>query len=108
MKGEAQVFSEPQKSFDPAQLTRAIKDAGFTATEVVLSANGTLIQREQILELKVPGLEHSLVLSGGSRIQRLTEQSDLVGKKVHVRGKLQPGLSDQVVGMTVEDFRPAP
>ena len=108
MKGEAQVFSKAQKSFDPAQLTRAIKDAGFTATEVVLSANGTLIQREQILELKVPGLEYSLTLSGGSRIQRLTEQSDLVGRKVHVSGSFHPGLSDQVPGMTVEDFRPAP
>jgi hypothetical protein len=108
VKGEAQVFSAPQSSFDPVQLSRVIKDAGFTATKVVFSANGTLVRREQILELHVPGLEYSLVLSGGSRIERLTEQSDLVGRDIHMRGKLHPGSRDHPPGMTVENFQPVP
>ena len=102
------MFSEPQKSFDPVQLSGAIQDAGFTAREVDFSAQGTLVRREQVLELHIPGLEHSFVLSGGSQIETLTEQSDLVERGIQVSGKLHPGLPDHPPGMTVEEFQPVP
>ena len=64
MEGTAEVFPEQGKSFDPGGIPRVIEEAGFSATEIILSVDGTLVQGEEFLELEVPGLEHPFLLLG--------------------------------------------
>ena len=80
VKGEAEVFPKPGKSFDPVLIPKAIQDAGFTATEVVVTADGTLAKEEEFLNLDVPGLNHPFVLAGGAQAEALRKRADLVGK----------------------------
>jgi hypothetical protein len=108
VKGEAQVFPKTGKSFDPVQIPKAIKDAGFSAPEVVVEADGTLAKREGSLQLDVPGLKHSFALSGGPQREALAGRADLVGKKVHMRGKLQTDHGGLPPKLTLESFQQAP
>lgn len=108
MKGEAQVFPKPGKSFDPEQIPKAIKDAGFSAPEVLVEADGTLAKREGFLELDVPGLKHAFALSGGPQMDALAARADLAGKKVHITGKLQTDHRELPPRLTVESFQQAP
>jgi hypothetical protein len=108
VKGEAEVFPKPGKSFDPVLIPKAIQDAGFTATEVVVTADGTLVKGKELPELNVPGLNHPFVLAGGAQADALRKRTDLVGKKIRVTGKLHPKHGDQPPGLTVENFRAAP
>ncbi len=108
MKGEAQVFPKAGKSFDPVQIPKAIKDAGFSATEVLVEADGTLAKREGFLELDVPGLKHAFALSGGAQMEALAARVDLAGKKVHITGKLQSSHDNLPPAITVESFQQAP
>ncbi|GBC76552.1 hypothetical protein HRbin08_00014 [bacterium HR08] len=104
MKGEAEVFSKPEKSFDPVLIPKALREAGFTATEVVVTAEGTLIKGEEAFTLDVPGLAHPFVLAGGAQADTLRKRTDLVGKKIRVTGKLHPSHADHPPGLTVESF----
>lgn len=108
VKGEAEVFPKSGKSFDPVLIPKAIQDAGFTATEVVVTADGTLVKGGEFPELNVPELNHPFVLAGGAQAAALTKRTDLVGKKIRVTGKLHPSHADQPPGLTVEEFQPAP
>ncbi len=108
MKGEAQVFPKPGKSFDPVQIPEAIKDAGFSAPEVLVEADGTLARREGSLELDVPGLKKVFGLSGGPQMDALAARVDLVGKRVHITGKLQTDRQDLPPRLTVESFQQVP
>ncbi len=80
MRGEAEVLPKPGKSFDPARIPKAIKDAGFSAPEVVATMVGTLVQGKDRLELSVGGLNHPFVLAGGPQEEALKKRTDLVGK----------------------------
>jgi len=102
------VFPQPGKSFDPVLIPKAIQDAGFTATEVVVTADGTLTKGEEFLKLDVPGLNHSFVLAGGAQTGALSKRADLVGKKIRVTGKLHPSHAESPPGLTVESFRATP
>ncbi|MBI3952191.1 MAG: heavy-metal-associated domain-containing protein [Acidobacteria bacterium] len=108
VKGEAQVFPKPGKSFDPVLIPKVIQDAGFTATEVVVTANGTLVKGGEFPELDVPGLNHPFVLAGGAQAATLRKRTDLVGKRIRVTGKLHPSHADRPPGLTVENFQAAP
>lgn len=108
MKGEAQVFPKSGRSFDPVLIPKAIKDAGFTATEVVVTADGTLIKKEKFLQWDVPTLKHPFVLAGGAQADALGKRADLMGKKVRVIGKLHPNHGDLPPGLTVESFQAPP
>ena len=108
MKGQADVFPKPGKSFDPALIPKAIKDAGFSAPEVMVTAEGTLAKGKESLELSIPGLKHTFVLAGGAQADALTKRADLIGKKVRLTGKLHPSHADRPPGLTVEDFQPVP
>ncbi len=108
MKGEAQVFPKTGKSFDPVQIPKAIKDAGFSAPEVLVEADGTLAKSESFLELDVPGLKRAFALSGGPQMDALAARVDLVGKRVHITGKLQTDHRDLPPRLTVESFQQAP
>ncbi len=108
VKGEAEVFPRSGKSFDPVLIPKAIQDAGFTATEVVVTADGTLVKRGELLEIDVSGLKHSFVLEGGAQAEALKKRADLRGRKVRVTGKLHPSHADHPPGLTVEKFEAAP
>ncbi len=108
MKGTAEVFPQQGKSFDPVGIPRVIEKAGFSATEILLSVDGTLVQGEEFLELEVPGLEHPFLLLGGEQAERLSRGMDLVATEVRVTGKLRPGNSGQPPTLTVEEFQAPP
>ncbi|MBI4473216.1 MAG: hypothetical protein HY646_11150 [Acidobacteria bacterium] len=75
---------------------------------MLATAAGTLVKKNQFLELEIPGLKHSFVLEGGAQAGALKKRADLVGKKVEVAGKLHPNHAGQPPGLTVESFRAAP
>lgn len=104
MKGEAEVFPKPGKSFDPAQIPKAIKDAGFSAPEVVVTAKGTLAKRQSSLELEVPGLKRPFVLAGGAEADALAKRVELIGRKVRLTGKLKVSGANLPPTLTVENF----
>jgi len=106
VKGQAEVLPKPGKSFDPALIPKAIKDAGFSAPEVVATMAGTLAQSKDRLELNVPGLNHPFVLAGGPQEDALKRRADLVGKKIRLTGKLHLSHGDLPPGFTVESFEP--
>ncbi len=109
MKGEAEVFPKPGKAFDPVLIPKAIKDAGFSVPEVIVTADGTLAnKRKDFLELDVSGLRHPFVLASGAQEEALKKRADLLGKKIRVTGKLHGSHADQPPGLTVENFQPAP
>ena len=107
-KGQAEVFPKPGKSFDPVLIPKAIKDAGFSAPEVVAVVDGTLVERKDLRELDVPGLKRPFLLAGGAQAEALRKRADLLGKKLRVTGKLHPSHADLPPGLTVENFQPAP
>ena len=88
MKGEGEVFAKAGKAFDPVLIPKSLENAGFTAAEVIVAADGTLAQRGGVLELVVPGLKYAFVLSGGTKAEELKSKSDLLGQRLHVTGKL--------------------
>jgi hypothetical protein len=108
VKGTAEVFPEQGKSFDPVGIPRVIEEAGFSATEILLSVDGTLVQGEEFLELKVPGLESPFLLVDGEAAERLSKGVDLMATEVRVTGRLRPGNSGQPPTLTVEEFQAPP
>lgn len=105
VKGQAEVFPKPGKSFDPSGIPKAIKDAGFTATEVEVVADGTLGIKNGALELDVPDLAHPFLLTGGPKTDALSKRGDLIGKRVRITGKLKIGQATGSPSLTVEDFQ---
>ncbi len=108
LKGEGQVFPKAGRSFEPARIPKAIKDAGFTAAEVRVTAAGTLSAQRQQLELSIPGVGTPLTLSGGPQAGALKKRSDLVGKRVRITGKLLLVGDKPPTTMSVEEFQLAP
>lgn len=108
VKGEAEVFPKPGKSFDPALIPKAIKDAGFSAPEVIFTADGILAQGKEFLELKIAGIKHPFLLADGAQGESLKKRAELLGKKIRVTGKLQPAHGDFPPGLTVEAFQSGP
>jgi len=108
VEGTAEVFPEQGNSFDPVGIPRLIEEAGFSATEIILSVDGTLVQGAEFLELEVPGLESPFLLVGGEQAERLSRGVDLVATELRVTGTLRPGDSGQPPTLTVEEFRAPP
>lgn len=92
------------RSFDPTRIRKAVKDAGFTPGEIEVTASGTLVQRKDLLLLEMVGAPREFVLVGGPKFEELKKRSDLVGKRLRVRGKLHPFHADRPPGLTVESF----
>lgn len=89
------------------QIPKAIKDARFSAPEVLVEANGTLTKREGSLQLDVPGLTDPFTLSGGPQMDELAGSLDSVGKKIHITGHLQTDRHEFPPRLTVESFQQA-
>ena len=102
------MFPKAGRSFDPAQIPKVIKDAGFTATEVSVTAAGTLSANGQQLELSIPGVGHPFALISGPQAEALKKRPDLAGKRVRITGKLQLAGNKPPTAMSVEEFQPAP
>lgn len=102
------ITPKPGKSFDPALIPKAVKDAGFSAPEVTFTATGRLEQEGSALLLSVPGLRQPFRLSGGEQWSRLEQRTELLGKPVKITGKLQPAKGKAPPGMSVESFRVPP
>ena len=107
VKGEGTVYPKAGKSFDPVLVPKAIRDAGFTATEVEVVADGTLASRNGALELDVPDLKHPFVLAGAAWAKSLQGHKNLVGRRVRVTGKLQMSHGNLPPTLTVENVQPA-
>jgi hypothetical protein len=108
VKGEATVFPKPGKSFDPALIPKAIHDAGFTATEVEVVADGTLEARNGSLVLDAAGLNHPFILAGGAQEVALRKQEDLVGRRICVAGKLSLARDGRPPTLSVDSFHSSP
>ncbi len=108
VKGIATVFPGPRSSFDPGGIPQAIKDAGFTAVEILLTVDGTLVQGQRFLELNVSGLAPPWVLSGGARLDEFGKRGDLLEKRVQVSGQFVAGNTDRPHRLTVESFQSLP
>jgi len=107
VKGKGTVYPKAGRSFDPVLIPKAIREAGFTATEVEVVVDGTLASRDGALELDVPGLTHPFVLPGGAQAKSLQGHKNLVGRRIRVTGKLQMSHGNLPPTLTVEDVQPA-
>ncbi len=105
--GTAVVRPAAGKSFDPARIPKAVKDAGFTPGEIEVTATGTLVEENDELRLKMQGPAPIFVLAGGVKAEQLKGRTDLHGKRLRVTGKLHPSHADKPPGLTVESFEPA-
>lgn len=106
--GQAVVRLAPGKSFDPTQIPKAVKDAGFTPGDIEVTAAGTLAAKGDLLQLELSGPLPRLVLAGGAQTEELKKRSDLLGQRVRVTGKLHPSHADQPPGLTVVRWERAP
>ncbi len=87
--GQAVVRPAEGKSFDPTQIAGAIKDAGFGAGDIELTAVGTLGKQEDFLLLELSGAVRKFVLAGGAKVEELEGRAELLGKRLRVTGKLR-------------------
>ena len=105
--GAAIIRPVPGRSFNPTEIPKAVKDAGFTPGEIKLTAAGTLAKKGDLLRLEMTGALAVLVLAGGERAGELEKRSDLLGRRVRVRGALHASHGDQPPGLTVEGWEEA-
>jgi hypothetical protein len=106
VKGEAEVFPRPEKSFDPTRIPKALEDSGFTASEVVVTVEGVLVRGRDSLELRVPGLTHSFALEGGAMAGALEGRADLLERKIRLVGNVQPARGERPPALSVEEVSP--
>jgi hypothetical protein len=105
---QAVILPAKEKSFDPTQIPKAVKDAGFSPGEITVTAGGTLVHEGGLLRLKMPGRVPQFVLAGGAKADELGGRADLLGKRVRVTGKLHPAHAEKPPGITVEAFEISP
>jgi hypothetical protein len=103
---EAVITPAAGKSFDPARIAKAVKDAGFTPGPIEVTAVGTLVEKDGLLVLEMAGPLAQFVLADGAREEDLKQRHDLRGQRLRVTGKLHPSHADQPPGLTVERFEP--
>ena len=92
------------ESFDPRGVRKAVRDAGFSAPEVTVTAVGRLASRDGELFLESPGAVSSFVLSGGEVISEIRSRDDLAGQQIRVSGQLHADHADQPPGLIVEGW----
>ncbi len=103
-QGSAVIHPASGKTFDPAEIPRLIRDAGFSSPEVYFTAKGKLERERDRLALKVPGLRHVFYLEGGPLLNDLKGAGMLLSKTIQVSGKLHASHGNRPPGMTVENF----
>lgn len=91
-----------EKTFDPTEIPRAVKDAGFSPGDIEVSAAGILRLKGDFLQLEMSGRVKEFVLAGGAKVDELEKRSDLLGQRLRVTGKLHPFHADKPPGLTVD------
>ena len=99
---QAVLASAEGKSFDPTEIPRAVRKAGFTAGEIEVTAAGRLTLEDDFPRLEMPGPIEQLFLAGGAKEEELRKRPDLIGRRLSVSGVLQPAHADKPPGITVE------
>ncbi len=104
--GETVILAEPDHSFDPAQIAKAVEAAGFSAGKVKVDVKGTLERVENALALRV-GYESSLdmlILLEGDKASDELEKLDN-DTEVSVSGVFHAPEGDKAPRLTVDDVR---
>jgi len=106
-QGVAVIHPAKSRTFDPAEIPRAVRNAGFSSPEVLFTATGKLEKEGERLALRVPGLRHVFFLEGGASFAELKAATTVLNKTIRVSGKLHGSHGDRPPGMTVELFESA-
>ena len=101
--GETVILAESDRSFDPAQIAKAVEDAGFSAGKVEIDVKGTLERVENALALRVPGLDSLLFLQGDEALDELKKLDN--NNEVSVSGVYDTPEGDEAPLITVEEVR---
>ncbi len=104
---QAVVTPAEGKSFDPAEIPKAVRKAGFAPGDVHVTAVGILAKTDELLALEMTGKLEKLVLAGGAKVDDLSQKPELLGRLVRVSGKLHPSHDDKPPGLTVEAWETA-
>ncbi len=99
--GETVILSEKDRSFDPAQIAKAVEAAGFSAGKVELGVKGTLERVENALVLRVPRLDMLFLLKGDEALDELKKLDD--DTEVSVSGVFHAAEGDETPWITVEE-----
>lgn len=91
--GKAVVLPAEKKSFDPAKIPEAIKNAGFSAPTVEIVVRGKVEKWKDMLALRVPGYPQPFVLAGGKQFDDFRKAAP-VGTPVQVTGLLHGSHGD--------------
>ncbi len=102
--GQATVLPAEAKSFDPAKIPKAVKDAGFSPGDIQVTAVGTLTRENDFLLSEMPGPVRKFMLGGGAKAKELKKRRDFLKRRLRVIGKLHPYHADRPPGLTVESF----
>ncbi len=106
-EGEAIVLPRKDRSFDPARIPRAVRDAGFTPREIRVTAVGVLALEKEGPKLEIPGVQRRWSLAGGPVAQEPRKWEDLLGQRVRVIGLFDAGADASPPSLTVEAWSPA-
>ena len=101
--GETVILPEKNRSFDPAQIAKAVEAAGFSVGKVEVEAKGTLERVNDALALRVPGLDMLFLLEGDGALDGLKKLDN--DTEVSVSGVYQAPERDEAPSITVEEVR---
>jgi hypothetical protein len=101
--GETVILAEPDHSFDPAQIAKAVEAAGFSAGKVKVDVKGTLERVENALALRVPSLDMLILLEGDKASDELEKLDN--DTEVSVSGVFHAPEGDKAPRLTVDDVR---
>ena len=104
---QAVVTPAEGKSFDPAEIPKAVRKAGFAPGDVHVTAVGILAKAGELLALEMTGKLEKLVLAGGAKVDDLSQKPELLSRLVRVSEKLHPSHADKPPGLTVEAWETA-
>ena len=98
----ATVEAKKGESFDPLRFPKALKDAGFAAEEIEITASGTLAIHEQQWRLECDDLPIAVILTEGKGWRDLEKNADLSGKTIRVTGKLDTSDTNEPLRLSVD------
>ena len=102
-EGRALLLPKEEESFDPSAIPGAVRKAGFTPGEIVLTAAGTLRRVGDGLRLEMEGPLPKLLLSGGEKFAELRAAGDAAGRRVSVTGTFTTGKGKEELPLLTVD-----
>lgn len=96
------VVAKVGTGFHPERIRKEVRDAGFTAVDIEVTAVGPVSQDGDFLVLELAHEPKGLVLSGGEHFDDLAASVEELGQKIRIRGMLQPSHDDEPPYLTVE------